>query len=870
MSSDEENGMRFGWENDFEGGQWIDGEFYYESVKKKKKMSKEEQLYGVFLDEEGGFGFQGAKGRKERNKMVEGSTLLKPLSFVSGGAQNSEKSKNYSREKENRTGIGAESKSSTEPTSQSKPTQEKETRQVKSKTGNISAIKGDFAQFENHTKGFGLKMLMKMGFKGRLGKEEQGISQPIQVKARPDNRGLGFGQFREATSLKVNQVIEREIRGEIVEEEGNGVEEEAQRLAELAGVKQQDGWKKKQGESTRRKKQYKTAAQVLLENRSEKPSTSAIIDMRGPQVRVLHSLEDLSSQDGAAHILAQEMVTEKLKIGKELKHNVAILRNAAEARIKRLDRLKHERVETNRRVQSELERISKMVSQQRTEIARFHQVKVLLEQLKDSSHPPSQIELFGCIALKHPDQFKRLNLIKSIPAVLIPAIKSFLQSWKPLENPKLPVSLVSQLQELLFSPSQQMGDIQHIPVDEEEFNMSDEDSRVHRKKSRKQKHKSPAIDAVEAQAIMSYILESTILPPVRRVLVNKWIPQDCNSAVSLMEVMETLLPSSMFAMLCEQTLMPRITRAVDEWNPRTETIPIHVWVHPWLPLLGIQRVSTLFPSIKQKLNSALAAWHPSDESAKVMLEPWQPVFEKSSFNTIMTTRIVPKLVVALREMVIDPRNQNLEAFRWTTRWRQLVPDANFLALLLGEFFPKWHRTLLMWLTSRNGCDYSEVSAWYTGWKSLFPEDLVNNPHIREQFNRALVWMQQSLSDTSSLTMVLAQLNGITYESVLQQLQQYTAVAPALGETSRYEEKPRVLAVEDGADLSFREVVERFALDNGVTFLPNTKRGRHDGKQIYLFGSTNVYIDNCVVFALINNEWQPISLEVLLRYAKSLH
>ncbi|XP_071699171.1 uncharacterized protein, partial [Rutidosis leptorrhynchoides] len=58
----------------------------------------------------------------------------------------------------------------------------------KSKSGN-----GQFGSFEKHTKGFGSKMMAKMGFvEGMgLGRDSQGIVQPLVANRLPKSRGLG-------------------------------------------------------------------------------------------------------------------------------------------------------------------------------------------------------------------------------------------------------------------------------------------------------------------------------------------------------------------------------------------------------------------------------------------------------------------------------------------------------------------------------------------------------------------------------------------------------------------------------------------------------------------------------------------------------
>lgn len=78
--------MRLSVDDDFEGGQWIGGEFFYRSKRQKTVQSAEDKLYGVFgaadsSDEEAGGG--GGGGRSHRKK--ERSNFSKPVAFVSTG-----------------------------------------------------------------------------------------------------------------------------------------------------------------------------------------------------------------------------------------------------------------------------------------------------------------------------------------------------------------------------------------------------------------------------------------------------------------------------------------------------------------------------------------------------------------------------------------------------------------------------------------------------------------------------------------------------------------------------------------------------------------------------------------------------------------
>ena len=65
--------------------------------------------------------------------------------------------------------------------------------------------------WEKHTRGFGLRMLMKQGFTGGgLGKEGKGISRHVEVAVRP--QGAGLGGPGNDTSIAIGVTSDVEVR----------------------------------------------------------------------------------------------------------------------------------------------------------------------------------------------------------------------------------------------------------------------------------------------------------------------------------------------------------------------------------------------------------------------------------------------------------------------------------------------------------------------------------------------------------------------------------------------------------------------------------------------------------------------------------
>lgn len=102
---------------------------------------------------------------------------------------------------------------------------------------------------------------------------------------------------------------------------------------------------------------------------------------------------------------------------------------------------------------------------------------------------------------------------------------------------------------------------------------------------------------------------------------------------------------------------------VDNWNPLTDTVPIHSWIHPWLPLFQ-SRLEPLYPPIRSKLSHALQRWHPSDASARCILLPWKDVFTPGAWEAFMVKNIIPKLglFVFLSVTVFSPQRSRTMDF----------------------------------------------------------------------------------------------------------------------------------------------------------------------------------------------------------------
>ncbi|KAL1228876.1 hypothetical protein TPS_03182 [Trichinella pseudospiralis] len=784
---------------------------------KRRYISKNQQIYGVWADSSDSDG--GGDDHDRPSTSRKRKDYMQEVKFISGGTKKGEK---MLKEEEN--------DSFDLPLSSDDSDVDGQTEKASVKSGGAGAkafthryynaskkfnnqmIAGlrdtgptgqRFGDWERHTKGIGGKLLKKMGYepgKG-LGKQSQGIAEPVKAVARPGRGAIGaYG--REANKLLESEEAE-------VEEYGNYKKKQQFKRTVAQERKSRD-------QATRIV--YKTWDEVVQEGGTLKRHWAAsggastkIIDMTGTEQKVYDSYE-LYATKKQSDACRSDRTNFDLP---ELLHNVDLILYTVEESILRTDRQMKTITDQNQSLEHECKMLQNSLNSDEQEMQRLEKLDATLDAfglLVDAGEVSAQdcMRLFKKLQLEFPDEYKLYDLSRLAIDVVLPIVKEEFVDWEPLQHADHGLQRMLEWRTILeISP---------------EFNGSAQ---------------------FENFDVYHQLVWLAWLPPVRRA-VQTWNVRMPNPMLSLLTAWQAVIPGWILENLIEQFIVPKIETEVEEWNPLSDVQPVHSWFHPWLGFLG-DRLQPLYSNIRGKLGRALTHWNPSDRSAKWMLMPWKGVFTPSSMSGFLARHVLPKLELCLVNFVVDPSGQRLQPWADVMDWLDMIDPCVIGDLLLRHFFPKWLHVLQTWLLCPQP-NYEEIQNWYSNWKSLFSEQLINLDGIRQQFNCALEIMNHALS------------GQLTTDTLPPHLRLHSApFSPNLAAAAA---PPANMYLP----INMKDILEQKAAEMSLFFLPLSNRFR-EGKPIYRFGTQTIYIDRNVIFSQESNgDWRPISLGELLTSA----
>ena len=379
----------------------LDNEFNFGL--KRPRISKNKATYGIWAedsdeqDDDDPIGFVGFGGGGSRSKSKSDYTA--PVGFVSAGFKKTSK-----EEAEELAKSKEEDKDSNEDTFSSslgfKPKMKKKNNKKPEMVGGqIAGLrKPGFSQpkslgkglgnWEEHTRGIGAKLLLKMGFEAGkgLGKNLQGRSTIVEAHLRKGRGAIG------AYGKEGNRPKEQKIDSE---------EEEEEKFHDNLHQ-----WKKVgQGQTKKVKYIYKSADQVLESGKwrqintgdvGAEPSKLKIIDMTGKEQRVLSSYHAIGAQKMRPEDeteLNNKDGTKQINFDlPELRHNIDLLLDQCEEELISTDRaLKHhkDRVEV---LQNEEEKLAICLEREKKGLDTMNLLLGHIEEL-EAKHKNGELDL---------------------------------------------------------------------------------------------------------------------------------------------------------------------------------------------------------------------------------------------------------------------------------------------------------------------------------------------------------------------------------------------------------------------------------------------------------------------------------------------
>ncbi|CAF4621372.1 unnamed protein product, partial [Rotaria magnacalcarata] len=232
-------------------------------------------------------------------------------------------------------------------------------------TNTVPVRDTQFGTFEKHTKGIGMKLLKKMGFKEGhgLGKNLQGRALPIQVVKR-EGKGA-VGRYGNEDPNRVKPTAESQLN-----------EKTRKSKKDTGPVAPQ--WRKQQRDKAPREHYvYKTLDDVLKDQTTKFQHKKAggatqekIIDMTGREQRVLQNYDSIATKFDSEQVFSLE----------ELTHNLDLVIESCEESMIRAHRRRKFDEDTTVALKYDMNHTEQVMSEEETNISRLNTLLNMINQ----------------------------------------------------------------------------------------------------------------------------------------------------------------------------------------------------------------------------------------------------------------------------------------------------------------------------------------------------------------------------------------------------------------------------------------------------------------------------------------------------------
>ncbi|TNV83389.1 hypothetical protein FGO68_gene17757 [Halteria grandinella] len=565
-----------------------------------------------------------------------------------------------------------------------------------------------------------------------IGKNNQGIVNPVEAVAKKDNICLGQGVFEEKLVKEKKEDLitdpeERLKRDKEVQKQKLD-QEDKDFLALLKSSSKPTGDSKPfQRHVPHQQKQPSSYSQVKdFGLSSAKPTTSMkIIDMTTAATNYIDSSK-FATTNIAKPVKAlknEGLFGKVLALKERIKHELqsAVNQKGYQTDVKVTAEYEKELVASRLENQREsLQILQHLKSQVHSRL-----VSPILTQKPDFNIPAECRELFT----KYQDEYEQ-HKISVLAVKLIGAnmIRPQISEWEVRREPKR-----------MYGEYLDVGEILGIGKEDQMFGNNDSDDYGLNPKQ----ITNDRIDDLNHSDVLYYLYDKYWLQKMRAYISTGWdVKESPRQFQEAIRDWGYLMPGRFLSKVVNIYLKPRLLREISQnWDPRdmSDKNRLENWLLIWSELLGPQNMQAIFVSAKLKIYQALNDWNCQDvELAKSLLLPWRGVIDHQSFDNMVVRVLIPRLTLSLKSLEIDPSNQDITPLQHIFAWEGIISDKELSLLLREHVLGKWLLTLQEWLSQVTESEdqdqmFAEIEQYYKGWRSIIPKSIISQHNISEVF-----------------------------------------------------------------------------------------------------------------------------------------